>query len=151
MSEKKNQGGRREGAGRPKVTAKRKMRALRFFDGEWDTIQKKAEARNISPREYLYSLVEHDTEGKGLNPQEGKAAIPNGTSITFTLQQELADHLPKDTAELEVFVNKALEYKLNITKIAQIRGKIKSPARAAASRENGKKGGRPKKDKEPTI
>ena len=149
--ENSKRGGRREGAGRPKIDIKRKHRALQFFDDEWELIRSKAREREKSPREYLYSLVEHDSERKGLNPQEGKAATPNGISITFTLQQELADQLPKGTAELEVFVNKALEYKLNITKIAQIRGKIKSPARAAASRENGKKGGRPKKDKEPTI
>ena len=71
----------------------------------------------------------------------------DSVSITFFLRKELADQLPKDTAELEVFVNKAIEYKLNLIKNALKASKIKSPAKAASSRENGKKGGRPKKNK----
>lgn len=71
----------------------------------------------------------------------------DSVSITFFLRKELADQLPKDTAELEVFVNKAIEHEY-----AFIAGrKARTFTKAAASRENGKKGGRPKKDKEPTI
>jgi hypothetical protein len=53
-------GGRREGAGRPKSEATRKRRALCFFDDEWELIRQKAQEREMSPREYLYWLVEQD-------------------------------------------------------------------------------------------
>jgi len=53
-------GGQRKGAGRPKLDVKRKYRALTFFDHEWDFIRKKAADNNMSPREYLYHLVEKD-------------------------------------------------------------------------------------------
>ena len=55
-----NWGGRREGAGRPKVEKKRKNRILQFHDEEWDTIREKAAKREMSPREYIYSLAEKD-------------------------------------------------------------------------------------------
>jgi len=57
---KQGRGGQRDGAGRPKIEVKRKHRALHFFDEEWVTIRKKAAENNMSPREYLYSLVEKD-------------------------------------------------------------------------------------------
>ena len=155
--ENSKRGGRREGAGRPKIDIKRKHRALQFFDDEWELIRSKAREREKSPREYLYSLVEHDSEGKGLNPQEGKAATPNGTSITFTLQQELANQLPRDNVEREVFLTQCVNYGLDgfvpewLSRAGKKGGSVKSAVKAASSKENGKKGGRPKKDKEPTI
>ena len=75
----------------------------------------------------------------------------DGVSITFVLRKELADRLPTDSAELQAFINKAIEYKLNAVNFSRIGGKIKSPSRAAASRENGRKGGRPRKDKNPAM
>jgi len=53
-------GGRREGAGRPKVERKRKNRVLQFHDEEWDMIREKATRRDMSPREYLHFLAEND-------------------------------------------------------------------------------------------
>ena len=35
--------------------------SLWFLDEEWVFIQQKAKTKNITPREYLYSLVEKDT------------------------------------------------------------------------------------------
>jgi len=57
---KKTWGGQRNGAGRPKLEEKRKQRALKFFDKEWELIKKKAAEKNMPPREYLYWLVERD-------------------------------------------------------------------------------------------
>jgi hypothetical protein len=56
----KTWGGRRKGAGRPKVETKRKQRALHFFDDEWEMIRQKAADKNMSPREYLFWLAERD-------------------------------------------------------------------------------------------
>jgi len=53
-------GGRRDGAGRPKLEEKRKLRTLAFLDREWELIRQKAKEKNLSPREYLYGLVERD-------------------------------------------------------------------------------------------
>ena len=60
MAEKKNRGGQREGAGRPFVEVKRKLRALEFHDEEWAVIKEKAKGKNLSAREYLWTLVEAD-------------------------------------------------------------------------------------------
>jgi len=53
-------GGRRDGAGRPKCKEKRKLRTLTFLDHEWDLIRQKAKEKNMSPKEYIYGLVEKD-------------------------------------------------------------------------------------------
>ena len=53
--------GLRRNVGRPKLVEKRKQRALRFFNVEWASICEKAKEKNLSPRAYLYSLVEKDT------------------------------------------------------------------------------------------
>jgi hypothetical protein len=53
-------GGKREGAGRPKLEEKRKQRALVFFDHEWELIRQNAKKRDMSTREYLYKLAERD-------------------------------------------------------------------------------------------
>ena len=57
---KSNKGGKREGAGRPKVEKKRKSRNVQFFDEEWDLIRNKAAKKKMSPRAYIYVLVEND-------------------------------------------------------------------------------------------
>ena len=64
-------GGRREGSGRPKVDIKRKHRALHFFDGEWETIRQKAAERGMSPREYLFTLVELDNRAESAKSTPG--------------------------------------------------------------------------------
>ncbi|MCL2139523.1 MAG: hypothetical protein FWH41_08360 [Treponema sp.] len=66
-------GGARPGAGRPKAETKRKQRKIYFFDGEWAAIQKKAEARNMPVREYLYRLAENDSGAWALPPPTTKA------------------------------------------------------------------------------
>ena len=53
-------GGKRKGAGRPKVESKRKSRLVQFHDEEWDMIKRKAAKRGMSLREYLYFLAEND-------------------------------------------------------------------------------------------
>ena len=55
-------GGKREGAGRPVSETKRKRRALCFLDFEWQMIRRKAEEKKLSPRAYLFWLVEQDSE-----------------------------------------------------------------------------------------
>jgi len=61
---KKTWGGLRKGAGRPKSEITRKRRALCFLDDEWELIRKQAGNLNMSPREYLFYLVEKDKGGK---------------------------------------------------------------------------------------
>ena len=53
-------GGKRKGAGRPRVERKRKSRNIRLYDEEWELIRRKAALRGMSPREYLYWLAESD-------------------------------------------------------------------------------------------
>ena len=53
-------GGRREGAGRPKVERKRKGRLVYFHDEEWEMVKEKAAQRGMSTREYLNFLAEND-------------------------------------------------------------------------------------------
>jgi hypothetical protein len=61
MSNAKTWGGAREGAGRPKSNApKRIRRAIEYFDEEWESIKAKAKRRRMPIREYLYWLVEQD-------------------------------------------------------------------------------------------
>jgi hypothetical protein len=132
-----------KGAGRPRVDVKRKHRALQFFDEEWELIRSRAEERGMIPREYLYELVERD--GLSRTPDLGQ----DSRGITFFLRKDLADRLPKDATGLQAYINKAIEYKINVIKNALQASKVKSAAKAAASRENGKKGGRPKKNQEP--
>jgi hypothetical protein len=53
-------GGRRTGAGRPKVERKRKGRLICLHDEEWELIKEKAALQGMSPREYLFRLAESD-------------------------------------------------------------------------------------------
>ncbi|MCL2479244.1 MAG: hypothetical protein FWF22_07065 [Treponema sp.] len=50
----------RKVVGRPKLDEVRKRRSLVFFNKEWELIRKKAAEKNMSPREYLFWLVEND-------------------------------------------------------------------------------------------
>jgi hypothetical protein len=59
--EVKTWGGKREGAGRPKLECRRRLRGLKFNDTEWTLIRGTAAARGISARAYLMALVENDT------------------------------------------------------------------------------------------
>jgi len=56
----KSKGGQRKGVGRPRVALKRKQRTLHYYDEEWELIRQKAAFNNMSPREYLFNLVEKD-------------------------------------------------------------------------------------------
>jgi hypothetical protein len=58
----KTWGGRREGAGRPKLEDKRKLRGIKFYDEEWALIKGKAKAKKMPLREYLYLLAERDND-----------------------------------------------------------------------------------------
>ena len=53
-------GGKRKGAGRPKLEEIRKHRSLVFFDSEWELIKRKAKENGMSPGRYLFHLVERD-------------------------------------------------------------------------------------------
>ena len=73
----------------------------------------------------------------------------DGVSITFVLRKELADQLPADSAELQAFLTHAVTQELKgvtASSMGKKGGAVKSPAKAASSRENGRKGGRPKRD-----
>jgi hypothetical protein len=75
--------------------------------------------------------------------------FPKAEKVTFLLRQDLADRLPKENPERRKLLNRAVEHELDGRKAAvelgHKGGSVKSEAKAAASRENGKKGGRPRK------
>jgi hypothetical protein len=58
---KNTRGGRRDGAGRPKADRKRESRHIKLFDEEWSLIRENAAKKGMSPREYIYKLVENDS------------------------------------------------------------------------------------------
>ena len=71
--------------------------------------------------------------------------FPKTEKVEFRMRQDLADRLPEGQAERERFLNDAAEYKLNSAEWRSRGGKSTSPEKQAAVRENGRKGGRPKK------
>ena len=73
--------------------------------------------------------------------------FPKTEKIEIRLRQDLADRLPKNKSEKNIFINQAIEYKLDGPEWLSRAGKTKTEAKSEAARENGKKGGRPKKSK----
>jgi hypothetical protein len=72
--------------------------------------------------------------------------FPKSEKVTFLLRQDLADLLPEEDPERRNLLNSAVEHELNGRKAAaSIMGSAQSEAKAVTSRENGKKGGRPRK------
>jgi len=71
--------------------------------------------------------------------------FPKTEKIELRLRQDLADRLPKDKGEKNAFINKAVENELEKPERLSRAGKTITPEKSAAARENGKKGGRPKK------
>jgi hypothetical protein len=67
-------------------------------------------------------------------------------NIEFRLRQDLADQLPPEKGERNVFLNRAVEHELKGP--AVVLGSMTSEKKAAAARENGKKGHRPRKQPE---
>jgi hypothetical protein len=57
MADDKKRGGKREGAGRPKLDDPRKLRCVRFNDAEWERITMNALKHGLSVRGYLWYLV----------------------------------------------------------------------------------------------
>jgi len=72
--------------------------------------------------------------------------FPKTEKIEVRLRQDLADRLPKAKKERNVYICRAIEYAINKDTWMAKAHSAKSPAKAAAARENGKKGGRPKKE-----
>ena len=71
--------------------------------------------------------------------------------ITFLLRKDLANQLPNEESERQRFLNNAIERELTGINLAastlgKIGGKATSEKKAESSRENGKKGGRPRKE-----
>jgi hypothetical protein len=69
--------------------------------------------------------------------------FPKTEKIEFRLRQDLADRLPEKNGERNRFLNSAVEHELDPPWVKA--GRAKTPKKAAAAQENGKKGGRPKK------
>jgi len=70
--------------------------------------------------------------------------FPKTEKIEIRLRQDLADRLPKAKGEKNAFINQAVEHELDGPEWLSRAGKTITPAKSAAARENGKKGGRPK-------
>jgi hypothetical protein len=79
--------------------------------------------------------------------------FPKTEKIEVRLRQDLADRLPKEKGEKNVFINRAVENELNgVSDAASIMGKmggsVKSIQKTIAARENAKK---PRPRKKPEI
>jgi hypothetical protein len=74
-------------------------------------------------------------------------------AITFFLSQDMADRLPQDNAERQEYLVNAVKNSFSpqayASSFARMGGKVKSERKAVSSRENGKKGGRPRKKNTP--
>ena len=71
--------------------------------------------------------------------------FPKTEKIEIRLRQDFADKLPKDKNEKNAYICCAIEYAINKDIWLEKAHSAKSPAKTAAARENGKKGGRPRK------
>ena len=72
--------------------------------------------------------------------------FPKTEKIEIRLKQSLADKLPKDKKERNAYIARAVEFAIDREEWLTKAHGAKSPAKSAAARENGKKGGRPKKN-----
>jgi len=68
--------------------------------------------------------------------------FPKTEKIEIRLRQDLADKLPKDKKEKNAFICRAIEYAIDKDAWLAKAHSAKSPAKTAAARVNGKKGGR---------
>ena len=66
--------------------------------------------------------------------------------IILNIRRDLLEQLPQKPSELNAFINKAVERAILGPEWLRKAQSAKTPAKASASRENGKKGGRPKKN-----
>jgi len=71
--------------------------------------------------------------------------FPKTEKIEFRLRQDLADRLPRGKGERNAFLGAAVEYKLDSLEWQRRAGQTVSAAKSEAARENGKKGGRPRR------
>lgn len=65
--------------------------------------------------------------------------------VVLVLRQDLADRLPKGKSERNTFINRAVENELTKLEKLSRAGKTVTEKKSAAARENGKKGGPPRK------
>ena len=72
--------------------------------------------------------------------------FPKTEKIEIRLRQDLADRIPKEKKARNEYINLAVKEKLDGPEWSSRGGRSRSPAKQAASRENGKKGGRPRKN-----
>ena len=77
--------------------------------------------------------------------EKSNTNFPKSEKITFRLRQDLADQLPGEKGERNRFLNRAVDHEIALIKNTRKAGSVKSEAKSAACRENGRKGGRPRK------
>jgi len=69
-----------------------------------------------------------------------KVDFPKTEKIEIRLRQDLADKLPEDKKERNTYICRAIEFAIEKDTWMAKAHSAKSPAKAAAARENGKKG-----------
>jgi hypothetical protein len=67
--------------------------------------------------------------------------FPKTEKIEFRLRQDLADQLPAEKGERNAFLNRVVEQGLKAMSMWKKGGSAKSEKKAAAARENARKGG----------